>query len=258
MLIGGINLNKLNSKEKAIIQNKLAEIYPPSFKTIGLGGGLQGIGSLKKNYDRLKAVAPWVIKSRRYQTWDKKYIHSVTTDLLNYIPVDKIDSTADETDKTHPAYTEPEEMEKDLKGDTKIKDLILKSNDPNKPAKKPSKDLAKAEKKPTVKPAKEPAKEPVAKKPMKEPAKKEAPKTPEIPSPPKPNEKGAGGYTVSKSANDANRINQTNKFTTVGGTTVKKPETPTGNAVIPSGNQATNPKTGEMADPKDASRIKKK
>lgn len=248
MLIGGINLNKLNAKELATIQSKLSQIYPPnyrsSFYTIA---GMKGIGSLKANYDRLKSVAPWIIESRRYQTWDKKYVHSVTTDTLEFIDPNEIDDQADEIDAKHPAYAEPRSKEQDLGSDAATKKLVaVKPKEPSnkpkstkEPPASPSKpDLSEPAKKPKPTPepaqpmpAKEAPSNPQANNPqanINPPKEKELPNPPPIPSTP--------GFKVSASAKDIAEINKTKKIPTAGGV-VNKPKTITGQAVRTPGNR---------------------
>lgn len=254
MLVGGINLNKLNAKELAIIQNKLPEIYPSDFDTsFFTTAGMKGIGSLKANYDRLKAIAPWIIDSRRYQTWDKKYIHSITVDTLKFIPIDAIDSTADKTDEKHPAYAEPEEMKKDLSGDAATQELVKKSSNPDnikEPAKKPTGPTAPQPLKSSQKEGGQPPPAPAEAPPEPKQEQQNAAKEPELPAvPPSPS---PVAFKVSSSAEDIARINQTKAVPTAGGV-IKKPQTVTGNAVMPSGNKA-----GKDANSSLASRIKKK
>lgn len=243
MLIGGINLNKLNSKELAIIQSALPEIYPPDFtSSFFTTAGMKGVGSLKANYDRLKSIAPWIVSSGRYQTWDKKYVNSITVDTLKFIDPDEIENTADAIDKKHPAYAEPESMEKDLEGDAATQDLVAKSSNPRELAKKPSELKSR---KITQAPSKEGQQEP----PPEQEQPPEQPKEPELP--PVPNTPSTPGFKVSASAMDIAKINNTNAVPTAGGV-VKKPDTLTGNAVKPSGNAAPG------ADKAMAARIKKK
>lgn len=266
MLIGGINLNKLNPKELAVIRSKLSEIYPPDFNFKGSSASSwspKGVGSLKKNYDRLKAVAPWVITTRRYQTWDKKYIHSLTVDTLKFIDPSAIDNTADEIDSKSPAYADPQSMEKDLQGNAATQELTKKSVSPKEPAKKSPKPPGPQE------PDSEEDNEPVAKKesqPQSPPPPPPAPPSPaqsqtpadstqqepELPNVPNVNQPGAGEFKVSASAEDIAKINNTKKVPTAGGT-IKKSNTPTGNAVRRSGS-----KVDPKADSASASKIKRK
>lgn len=248
MLIGGINLNKLNPKELAIIQNKLPEIYPSSFKSSLFSiAGMKGIGSLKDNYDRLKRVAPWIITSRRYQTWDKKYIHSITTDTLKYIDPNEIEDKADAIDKKEPAYADAESREKDLRGDAATKRMLSKSSAPKEPAAEPA-DLELPPKEGQQSSNTEPEQAP-EQAPEQKPEKEQQPQEPELPQVPPP--PSSGGFKVSASARDAAEINNTKEVPTAGGM-VKKPDTLTGNAVAPSGNAAPG------ANAALASRIKKK
>lgn len=258
MLIGGINLNKLNAKELATIQSKLSQIYPPnyrsSFYTIA---GMKGIGSLKANYDRLKSVAPWIIESRRYQTWDKKYVHSVTTDTLEFIDPDEIEDKADEIDAKHPAYVDPDSKEKDLSSDAAKKKMVAKkpidqASKPTAitdPAKRPTRISA-----PIAPPA--PAQQPSMPKketpanPQNSPPSNSGKKTKEPELPPPPPIPSTPGFKVSASAKDIAEINRTSTIPTAGGI-VAKPKTVTGQATKKRGTQ----KAGASA--RSASRIKR-
>ncbi len=245
ILIGGINLNKLNKKELATIQSLLPQIY-------------EGGGSLKDHYDRMNRVAPWVVATRRYQTWDKKYINSITVDTLRFVSPNKVDQTADDADKKHPAYVEPDQLKADLKakagGSTARASATTRSKDSNETPPTPTpkgvkKDPPKVEPEPAtkIKPSQERPEEPPEDFPPPEPTggqkpspKGPAPKTspaatkapakpPKIPPLPTTQSKvkvppvpSSPPFKVSSAQKDIGRVKDKKMTTTAGGTTIPK------------------------------------
>lgn len=102
MLVGGINLNKLNASQTNKVRAVLPDIY---------GGG----GSLKDHFDRMNAALPWVVPSRLYQTWDKKYVSNLTKDLLNWVTPDDLDQIDPTPPSAPPPDTDRQATDDDLR-----------------------------------------------------------------------------------------------------------------------------------------------
>jgi hypothetical protein len=282
ILIGGINLNKLNKKELATIQSLLPQIY-------------DGGGSLKDHYDRLERVAPWVVASRRYQTWDKKYINSITVDTLHFVSPTKVDKTADDADKKHPAYRDPDDAKADLKSKAggsaaKAATTARAKNAPEMP-REPEPKIKKKADKPLMPPTKpvppperpeEPPEDfppppsddtglgmppPPGGAPAAAPPKPAAKGTPKGP-PPLPTTQSKAEvppvpssppFKVSSAQKDIANLKDRKLTTTAGGTTVKKKASPgdarRGAITRPS---PAAPKAGKKADSSSASKFKNK